>query len=118
MQDHDAQHDRLYIVVRGDLSPGLAAAQAVHAAFAFSRAHPDVVEPWIADPYLVLLTVPDESALIGLVSKALARGVKVAAWHEPDMGDALTAVALEPSALARRCTANLPLLGRPLAVAV
>jgi peptidyl-tRNA hydrolase len=115
MRDLNTTHDRLYIAVRGDLSPGLAAAQAAHAAFAFSRAHPELTEAWLSESmYLVLVTVPDEVHLIGLVSQALAGDLEVAAWHEPDMADSLTAVALEPGARARRLCANLPLLGRPL----
>ena len=114
MQDLDAQHDRLYLIVRGDLPPGLAAAQAAHAAFEFSAQHPDLVRPWLAQSkYLVLVTVPDEDALIGLASRALQRGIRLTSWHEPDMANALTAIALEPGPEARRCTANLPLLGRP-----
>lgn len=118
MQDHSTL-DRMYLVVRGDLPPGLAAAQAAHAAFEFSAAHPDLIAPWLrASKFLVLLQVPDEVSLIALTSRALAEGLTLTSWHEPDLGDSLTAVALEPGARARRLTANLPLLGRQLAVAV
>ena len=63
---------------------------------------------------LVLVTVPDESELIGLASRALAAGIAVSTWHEPDLGGATTAVALEPGLTARRLCANLPLHGRTL----
>lgn len=110
---------RLYIAVRSDLPLGLASAQAVHAAFLFSQQHPELVGRWHQDSqYLVLVSVPDEVELIGLASRALAAGIEVSTWHEPDLAGATTAVALEPGATARRLCANLPLHGRPLGVAV
>lgn len=109
---------RLYIAVSGDLPPGLAAAQAVHAAFLFSQRHADTTTEWFTrSQYLVIVTVPDEVALIRLVSQALDAGIEVATWHEPDMGNQTTAVALAPGDDARRLCAQLPLLGRrPLAL--
>lgn len=111
---------RLYIAVRGDIPVGLAAAQAVHAAFSFATRHPSITGPWQRESqYLVIVTVPDEVALIALASSALARNLEVSTWHEPDLDGAATAVALEPGIAARRLCANLPLLGRELrAVAV
>lgn len=104
---------RLYIAVRGDLPVGLAAAQAVHAAFSFAERHPSITGPWQRESqYLVIVTVPDEVALIALASNALARNLEVSTWHEPDLAGAATAVALEPGLAARRLCANLPLLGR------
>lgn len=109
---------RLYIAVRADLSPGLAAAQAVHAAFQFATQHPSITGPWLAQSqYLVIVSVPDEVALIGLASRALEAGIQVSTWHEPDLGGAATALALEPGAVARRLCSNLPLHGRALAEA-
>lgn len=110
------ENARLYIAVRGDLPVGLASAQAVHAAFLFSQQHPELVGVWHRDSqYLVLVTVPDEVELIGIASRALAAGIEVSTWHEPDLGGATTAVALEPGLIARRLCANLPLHGRTLA---
>lgn len=104
---------RLYIAVRSDLSPGLATAQAVHAAFLFAQQHPELVGPWQRDSqYLVIVAVPDETSLIGLASRALEQGIEVSTWHEPDLGGATTAVALEPGHCARRLCANLPLHGK------
>lgn len=106
---------RLYIAVRGDLPVGLAAAQAVHAAFSFAERHPSITGPWQRESqYLVIVTVPDEVALIALASNALARNLVVSTWHEPDLDGQATAVALEPGPVARRLCANLPLLGRSL----
>ena len=56
---------------------------------------------------LVLLAVPDELALSWLWADARSSGLDCVAFHEPDLGDALTALALEPAA--RRLVAHLPL---------
>lgn len=106
----------MYIAVRADLHPGLAAAQAVHAAFAFTHDHPDLVEPWLPDPFLILVTVPDEATLLDLALTALGHNVAAALWREPDLDNQATAIALQPGSQARRLCANLPLLGRVPAV--
>jgi peptidyl-tRNA hydrolase len=109
------QFDRLYVIVRGDLSPGLAAAQAVHAAFQFSREHPSLTEPWMQDSqYLVIVTVPSIEDLWDKRLLANERGIQSSIWHEPDMGNQATALVLAPCDGARRMCANLPLFGRDL----
>jgi peptidyl-tRNA hydrolase len=113
------EFDRLYLAVRGDLSPGLAAAQAVHAAFQFATEYPSITGPWLQNSqYLVIVSVPDEAALIGLTTRALEQDLACSLWAEPDMRGAKTALAIQPGAVARRLCANLPLHGRPLRLAV
>jgi len=113
VQGQQKQHDRLYIVVRNDLPIGLQAAQATHAAFQFAHEHPHLVRPWYRDSqYLIIVTVPDEIALIGRASHALKEGIAVSTWHEPDLDGATTTVAMQPGDVARRLCSNLPLLGR------
>jgi hypothetical protein len=55
----------------------------------------------------VLLAATDELSLCWLHADAVAAGLRVAGFQEPDLGDALTAVALEPAG--RRLVAGLPL---------
>jgi hypothetical protein len=57
---------------------------------------------------VVLLAARDELALGWLVDDAVAAGLAAIRFHEPDLGGALTAVALEPAA--RRLVAHLPLV--------
>ena len=62
---------------------------------------------------LVLLAVRDELALSWLYADAVRAGLRTIAFHEPDLGGALTAIALEPAA--RRLVTHLPLaLGKDL----
>jgi hypothetical protein len=56
---------------------------------------------------VVVLAASDELSLSWLRADAVTAGLRVATFHEPDLGDALTAIALEPTA--RRLVAGLPL---------
>lgn len=99
---------KLYVITRRDLSPGDQAAQAVHAALAFCLENLDVSRPWYRDSnYLVILSVPDESALLAL--SELAAGKR---WlqREEDLDDQATALVLEPdNAANRRLLSSYPL---------
>jgi hypothetical protein len=82
----------------------------VHAAIKFALAFPEVTA---AAPTLVLLGCSDELALFWLHADAVAAGLRVASFQEPDLNDALTALALEPAA--SRLVGRLPLaLADPL----
>lgn len=73
--------------------------QSAHAAIEFTLRHPDLVPET-----LVLCAAPDEMALWWLLGNAHQDGCIAVAFHEPDLGGQLTAVALEPAGhhLARR----------------
>jgi hypothetical protein len=86
-------------VTRGDLPPGVQCCQAVHAAVEFALAHPSLLRDWHGDSNtLALLAARDELALAWLCRDAIDAGLRHARFHEPDLGDALTAVAFEPAA--------------------
>jgi hypothetical protein len=82
-------------VTRGDLPPGDQAVQAAHAALEFAARYPEL-RPWSGA--LVLLAAKDELELTWLCAEAYRSGCPLAAFHEPDLGYALTAVALGSSA--------------------
>lgn len=103
--------------MRADISPGLQAAQAVHAAFAFQRDHPDEIRKWLVESnFLVIVAVPDEHALLDLIVQAARRGITRTAVREPDIGDEVTAVALGPGIGAQKLCANLPLALKQVAM--
>ena len=107
MQDHA----KLVVVTRADLSDGYKAVQSAHAAIDFTFEHPGRAGPWHKDSnYLVLLELKNERQLHLLVEKCLALGLKHSAFFEPDIGDRLTAVAIEPSPLTQRLVSKIPLL--------
>lgn len=107
---------KFYILTRADISPGLQAAQAAHAAFEFSLKHPDLMRDWHErSSYLILLNVPDELTLLEIADELTAAGVPHTVMHEPDIGNEATSIAVAPSPHNVKFS-SLPLLGRELAV--
>jgi hypothetical protein len=101
---------KLFVVTRGDLTPGQKLAQAIHGARQFAEEHPGIEREWFARSNTVaVLQAPDETALRALILEASERGHRFAVFREPDMGDAVTAVVLEPSAA--KIVRHLPLAG-------
>lgn len=102
--------DKLYLVTRSDLSPGQQAIQAAHAMRQFIAVHPNLDRAWFEfSNTLVLLSVPDEKALLRLLRKAEDRDLKTAVFREPDLNYSVTAVALEPTQASQRLCRNFSL---------
>jgi len=90
--------DKLILVTRADLPAGDQAVQAAHALTEFLVEHPEVAREWHdASNTLAFLSVPDEDALERLRERAFDHDIRASIFREPDLGDSLTAVALEPS---------------------
>jgi peptidyl-tRNA hydrolase len=81
-----------YVIVRSDLPRGVQAAQIVHAAGESSPGNLD------AGTYAVVLTVPDERALVRAADDLRRRGVAFVAVFEPDepYSGAMMALGLVP----------------------
>jgi hypothetical protein len=95
-------------VTRRDLPPETQACQLAHAALDFAVAYPHLVGDWhAASNTLVALAVPDELSLGWLCDDAATAGLRIVRFREPDLGDALTAAAIEPAG--RRLVRRLPL---------
>lgn len=102
--------DKLYIVTRSDLPAGYQAAQAVHAARQFQALHPDLERAWFErSNTIAILSAPSEEALSELASLAERLELRIARFHEPDIDNQLTAIAIEPGDHARRICRRLPL---------
>jgi peptidyl-tRNA hydrolase len=100
--------DKLYLIVRADLSPAQQAVQAAHALQEFNLRHGDVARRWASESNtLALLSVPDERELETFYRRAWVTGVSIAPFHEPDLGFAMTALAIGPAG--KRLTRGLPL---------
>lgn len=83
--------------------------QAIHAAMMSANAFRQAVEP----PNVVLLSVPDEPALLAAY-ETLRRQVPMIAWREPDFGNTLTALASAPvGSQHRKHFRGYPLHGSP-----
>ncbi len=103
--------EKLYIIVRNDISPGLQCAQSCHAQHLFAQRFPELIEQWEGN--LVVLQVPDEAHLDALY-ESLSGGKRnegevypAAAFFEPDLDDEMTAIAAGGSA--GKLLSSLPL---------
>ena len=98
----------VYVVVRADLPPAHQAVQATHAGIAAAR---ELIPDDLDHPSLVLLTVPNQSALIEASEKCSAAGIDFRIFHEADMNDEPTAFATAPiNGAGRKLFKNYPLL--------
>ncbi|QAX94204.1 peptidyl tRNA hydrolase [Mycobacterium phage Adlitam] len=103
--------DKFYIAVRGDLPPGLQLAQSVHAMAEFWDQHPTFARSWRhRSNFLVVVSVPDEEALLALASEAaIGKGLCTTLVCEPDLGDEHTALAIQPGPAAATLCASFKL---------
>lgn len=99
---------RLYVVVRADLSPGDQIAQSNHATSQFARLHRELHDGWCdAHQNLIVLDVPGEPELAQLVRAAAALGIPKAEFYEADLGHQMTACAFGDEI--RKSVASRPL---------
>ncbi len=84
----------------------------MHAFRLFKEEHPEIEASWYrSSNNLVLVTVADEKELGVTAARAeCSAGLHVSWFREPDMEDALTAVAIEPGKEAGKLCANFPLV--------
>jgi hypothetical protein len=81
---------KLYVLVRDDLSPIQRAVQGCHAALEFLRQYPQTA--W-NNGTLILLRIPNEGLLKQWMERLNIRDIPHACFHEPDMGNQITALA-------------------------
>ena len=102
--------DKLYLITRRDIAPGYQAVQSCHAIRQFTAEHPEIDTEWFSSSnYLALLSVDDEVALMKLITQASDNGLKWSAFREPDVGGAITAIAIEPHPTTAKLCKGLPL---------
>ena len=95
---------KLYAVGRRDLPPGLRAAQLGHACIHW------VLKFGKPPDNLVLVETEDREALEALRDALRAEDIPLVEFHEPDLNDELTALAVDPSGWKR--LSELPLAFR------
>ena len=102
--------DKLYLITRNDIAPGYQAVQSCHAIRQFTADHPGIDAEWFqTSNYLALLSVKDEVELMRLIVQASDAKLNWSAFREPDVGGAITAIAIEPHPLATEMCKNIPL---------
>lgn len=84
--------------------------QSAHALADFIILHPEIANKWHKESnYLVTLSVPDETALLQLSERLSKEGTKHTTFREPDYGNQVTAICIEPSVTVRKLCSNFPL---------
>ena len=103
-------NDKLTVITRRDLDPGYQAVQAAHAAIEFQHEHSNIAKEWNKNSkYLVFLSVPTEQSLLDLLEKIKKERLKFSLFKEPDIGNQVTAIAVQPSEKTKKLVSNLPL---------
>ena len=103
----------MYIVTRQDLHPGYQIVQTAHAVAEFVLDHPHIARQWRDESqYMVALSVKDESELHALAEKASTLTIPTSVFHEPDIGNEVTAVAFAPSPETQKLLSSCSLAGR------
>lgn len=98
------------MAVRSDLCPGQQLAQSWHAGVDFAVKYPSITQRWHdTSNNVVVVAVPGEAEVMVLESMALTLGLKHHLVVEPDLDNAVTAIALEPGPMAKRLCAQFPL---------
>ncbi len=93
------EFSKLYILVRDDLKPGLAAAQACHASVDFVLEHThshECVTWWLERKTIVILSVSRKALEAWLSNFDENLEAYYSSWREPDMENELTAIAVLP----------------------
>lgn len=82
----------------------------MHAAIQFHHEYPEFSKQWFNISEIVaLLSVENEKTLHDLTLKFKENNLEHSAFFEPDIGNQLTAVTVEPTDKARKLCSNLPL---------
>lgn len=103
-------NNKLYIISRSDLELSYQAVQGQHALAEFIFEHPQIARKWHKESnYLCFLVAKDEFELNNLIEKALALGLKISVFKEPDINNELTAIAIEPNEIAKKLCSKLKL---------
>jgi len=92
------------------LTPGYQSVQSGHAVADFIMQHPTEALQWHqSSNYLIYLSVNDESDLKSLSRKLQDSGVLVTEFEEPDIDNAVTAIAFISDDRTKKLTSGLPL---------
>lgn len=93
------------------MTAGYQAVQSTHAAINFIFEWPARASPWFNESNtLVQLTVKNEHQLRLLIGNCERHQLCHTVFREPDIGNQITAVAIEPSPLTQKLVSKLPLL--------
>lgn len=103
-------NQKLIVITRRDLSPGYQAVQSAHAAVDFQHQHPQLAKDWNTNSnYLIILSAKNEEQLKKYIWKFQKSELCHTVFREPDIGNEITAICVQPSEKTRKLTCHLPL---------
>ena len=103
-------NQKLVIITRRDLHPGYQAVQSAHAGIDFQHEYPEIAKQWNKQSnYLIILSVENEEQLLLFLEKCKWYNLKTTIFKEPDIGNEVTAIAVEPGSRTKKLTSRLPL---------
>ena len=103
---------KFYIITRDDLTAGQIVAQTNHATSEMWTQFPSDTLEWnTVSKIITVLSVPDEQGLKDLIKKLRCDDIRYSVFIEPDMGNQVTAVAINPadSEITKKHIGHLPL---------
>ncbi len=87
--------------------------QTTHAAIQFANEHPEAQKKWFEQSNsIITLSAKDERGLWNITKLLDKKGIKYSKFFEPDIGYALTAIALHPGQNNKKACSGLPLAGK------
>lgn len=93
------------------MTEGYKAVQSTHAAINFVFEHPARAGPWFSSSNtLVQLELKNEKQLKLLIEKCQYHQLECSVFREPDIGNQITAVAIQPSPITQKLVQKIPLL--------
>jgi len=103
--------EKLFVLVRADLTPGAQISQSIHAVHEFEYWHPAEFSKWRKESNtLAILHVRDEEHLLFLRERAEGRDIPCSIFREPDMEAHATALVLAPCPSAKNLVQKLHLV--------
>jgi hypothetical protein len=106
----ESKPQRLTSITRLDLSEGYQSVQSAHALIDFIFEHPTRAGPWHNSNYLEQRVCSNEKELRLLIRKCEELGLAYTVFREPDIGNQITAIAIEPSKETEKLVRKLPRL--------
>ena len=102
-------NQKLYVITREDLSPAYQAVQSAHVIADFIFQHGDKANVWhnISNS-IIILSAPAERDLYAVLKTLRGLNISFTQFNEPDLGYALTAVALAPGKETKQFCAQFP----------
>lgn len=88
--------EKLYVLVRDDLSAGQQAVQAMHALADFAGDYPEHFHPWNRGSNTLVLLSTSVENMVAVADWADSRDICNTTFQEPDMGNERTAAAFQP----------------------